>query len=187
MVDFKIHDLSTAPEASKPFLEASQKKFGAIPNLIGILADSPQAVDAYMALARLAGETSFSPIERTLVWMTINYDAKCHYCMAAHTAIAKGEKIPDDVVEATRTGSPQQDPRLEALRQFTLQVVHERGWVSDKDQQAFLDAGFSRQNILELVTIAAQKLISNYVNHLAKTPVDKPFQAFAWEAEGAKT
>ena len=173
------------PEASKPVLDAAQKKYGSIPNLFGVLAESPQAVNAYMALSGLAAETSFSPIERTLVWMTINYDAKCHYCMAAHSAIAKGEKIPDDIVEATRTGSPQQDPKLEALRQFTLKVVHERGWVSDEDQQAFLDAGFSRQNILEVVTIASQKLISNYVNHLAKTPVDKPFQAFAWEAESA--
>ena len=57
----------------------------------------------------------------------------------------------------------------------------ERGEMEDAQVQTFLDAGFTRKNVLEVVLGLSQKVISNYVNHLAETPVDTPFQKFAWE------
>ena len=105
--------------------------------------------------------------------------------MAAHTAIAKGAKVDDAVIQAAREGRAQDDPKLEALRQFALAMVRERGWVDGAPLQAFLDAGFTKAHVLDLITILAQKTISNYVNHIAETPVDRGFQPFAWEKEGA--
>ncbi len=70
--------------------------------------------------------------------------------------------------------------RLEALRTFTLKVVRNRGNVDDNAVQAFLDAGFTKRQILEVVLGVAQKVMSNYTNHLANTPVDAPFKMFAW-------
>ncbi len=71
--------------------------------------------------------------------------------------------------------------KLEALRDFTLQVVRNRGFVSDDDTQAFLDAGFETRHILEVILGVSQKVMSNYTNHFAQTPVDTVFQKFAWE------
>jgi alkylhydroperoxidase family enzyme len=103
----------------------------------------------------------------------------------AHTGLAKLDAVPDDVVEALREGTPVADPKLEALRTFTVQVVRERGWVRDDDVQSFLDAGYTRQHILEVILGMAHKVISNYTNHLAKTPVDAAFKEFAWEKPAA--
>ena len=105
--------------------------------------------------------------------------------MPAHTGIAKMMKVDDAITEALRNETPLPTPKLEALRTFTLAMVRDRGFVSDTDTQAFLDAGFTQTNILEVILGAAQKLMSNYTNHFAKTPVDQVFQKFAWQKKSA--
>lgn len=72
--------------------------------------------------------------------------------------------------------------RTEALCTLTLQLVQNWGLVSDRDQEAFLDAGYTRRQMLEVVLAYSQQIMSNYTNHLANTPLDKPFRKFAWES-----
>ena len=184
MSEFTVHNEDTAPAAAQPTLAAAKAAFGAIPNLIGTLSEAPAAAEAYMDLSRLVGETSFSPTERHVVWFTINAENNCTYCMAAHTAIAKGEQIADDVIETARAVGSYDDPKLEALRRFTLAVVRERGWVPEDELTAFYSAGYDRQQVLEVILIAAHKTISNYVNHFAETPLDAPFAGRKWERQG---
>lgn len=181
MTTFTIHNHASAPEASKPNLEKAQKAFGMVPNLIGVLSESPVAVEAYQAMSSLFQASSFSPTERTVVWLEAIYDNNCEYCMAAHTGIAKGEKVDQAIIEALRNGEPLSDPRLEALRKFTHKMVMDRGWVGAEALQDFLAAGFTKENVLEVVIGVAHKTISNYANHIAATPVDAPFQQHLWE------
>ena len=75
------------------------------------------------------------------------------------------------MIEALRNGTPITNTRIEALRTFTAQVVNNRGWVSDSDVQAFISAGYTQQNILEVILGMAHKVMSNYTNHIANTPV----------------
>ncbi len=181
MADFTIHDLDSAPDAAKELLEKSQKAYGMIPNLHGVMAESPEILAGYQELTRLFSASSLSDVERNVVWLAINVESRCHYCVPAHTAIAKSQGTPDDVINALRDGRPLADPRLEALRIFTIELVRARGFVSDAKVAAFLQAGFDKRQVLDVVLGAAHKLMSNYVNHLADTPVDAPFAAFAWE------
>ena len=181
MSKFTVHTKETAPAEARPALEKAEKTFGRIPNLIGGLSESPVAAEAYLTLSELVGNTSFTPTERHVVWFTVNAYHDCRYCMAAHTAIAKMEKVDNAVIESARNVESYDDPRLESLRRFTLLIVENRGWVDESETDAFLAAGFTRQQILEIVTIVAQKVISNYSNHLIETPVDDPFAKFSWE------
>ncbi len=80
-----------------------------------------------------------------------------------------------------RNETPLPNARLEALRTFTLNVVRNRGNVDDQAVQAFLDAGFSKRQILEVILGVSQKVMSNYINHLAQTPIDNVFQPFEWQ------
>ncbi len=180
MTDFTIHTVETAPDASKPLLEKSQKAFGMVPNLHGVFAESPQALEAYQALSGIFAATSLSKVEQNVVWLAINVEHNCHYCVPAHTAIAKGQRVDDATIEALRCAAPLSDPKLEALRTFTLKVVRQRGEVSDADVQAFLDAGFTKQNILDVIVGVAHKVMSNYANHIVGTPVDAAFAKFDW-------
>ncbi len=182
MTEFTIHTLETAPEQSRPLLEDSKKSFGRVPGLHAVMAEAPALLDGYKHLHRLfQHETSFDKDELTVVWQTINVEHACHYCVPAHTGIAKMMKVDDAISNALRDETALPSARLEALRDFTLAVVRKRGNISDADVRAFLDAGYTQRQILEVVLGVAQKVMSNYTNHLAHTPVDEPMRAFAWE------
>ncbi|MFQ5562189.1 MAG: carboxymuconolactone decarboxylase family protein [Parvularculaceae bacterium] len=180
MAQFDIHDLANTDGERKETLEAVKANYGFVPNLLGGLAEAPAAARAYMAIGGEVMKTSFSPTERHVAWFAVNFYNDCHYCMPAHTAIAKSEGVADDIIEAARTGAPYADARLEALRAFAIKLVDRRGVVADADADAFLEAGFTKQQALEAVLIVTHKTLSNYANHLMKTPVDEPFSAFAW-------
>jgi alkylhydroperoxidase family enzyme len=180
MTTLKVHNIESAPEESKPLLEGSLKGFGMIPGLHGVLASSPQLLKAYQTLHELFTNTSFNPEELTVVWQTINVEHECHYCVPAHTAIAGMMKVDEAITEALRNETPLADSKLEALRTMTLTIVRNRGNVSQADLDAFYAAGYSEQQVLEIILGVSQKVISNYTNHIAHTPVDAPFEKFAW-------
>ncbi|QHQ35745.1 carboxymuconolactone decarboxylase family protein [Algicella marina] len=181
MSDFTIHDLETAPEASRPFLEASLKANGRIPGLHGTMAEAPGLLEGYQKLHQLFLASSLDNDEKTVVWQSINVEHECHYCVPAHTGIAKMMKVSDEITDALRDETPLPTPRLEALRSFTLALVRQRGFVSDTEVETFLAAGYTRQNILEIILGLAQKVMSNYTNHLAQTPVDEVFRKYEWQ------
>ncbi|POA77462.1 carboxymuconolactone decarboxylase family protein [Pseudomonas sp. DP16D-R1] len=181
MKSFKLHDQSSAPEAAKPLLEDSMKSFGMIPGLHAVMAEAPGVLDAYKKLHALFLHTSFDADEKTVVWQSINVEHGCHYCVPAHTGIAKSMKVSDEVTNALRDETPLPNDRLEALRSFTLAVVRNRGEVADADLEAFYAASYEQHHVLEVILGVSQKIMSNYINHIAKTPVDKPFMQFEWK------
>ena len=181
MTTFPSHDLETAPEGSKPLLEKSQKAFGRLPGLHKVLAESPQAYEGYQVLHKLFTETDFDAEELTVVWQTINVEHECHYCVPAHTGIAKMMKVSDEISNALRDETPLPTAKLEALRTFTLQMVRNRGNVTEEQIQTFFAAGYSHRAILDVVLGLAQKTMSNYINHMAQTPVDEVFHPLLWK------
>ncbi len=181
MTQFNVYDENTAPVESQTILARVRKSLGFLPNLFGVLAEAPTAVEAYGTLNELFMRSSFTPQERHVIWFANIYENDCAYCMAAHTGIASLEKVPEGVIKAARSGKPYADNRLEALRQFTRSVVVDRGWVSDEELETFLAAGFNRQHVLEVVVGVAHKVISTYTNHIAKTPLDAAFKRNAWQ------
>ncbi|SLN62840.1 carboxymuconolactone decarboxylase family protein [Ruegeria meonggei] len=181
MANFPSHDLTTAPEGSKPLLEKSQAAFGRLPGLHKVMSESPQHLEGYQVLHHLFLQTDFDNDEKTVVWQTINVANECHYCVPAHTGIAKMMKVSDDITEALRNETPLPNAKLEALRTFTLQMMDQKGNVTDAQLQAFFDAGYSHRAVLDVVLGLAQKTMSNYVNHMAQTPVDEVMRGFLWE------
>ena len=180
-MSFPSHDLETAPEASKPLLENSQKAFGRLPGLHKVLAESPQAYEGYQLLHKLFTETDFNADELTVVWQAINVENECHYCVPAHTGIAKMMKVSEEITDALRNETALPNAKLEALRTFTVQLLRQRGNATPEQMQAFFDAGYGHRAVLDIILGMAQKTMSNYVNHLAKTPVDQVFHPLLWE------
>ncbi|MEX1222551.1 MAG: carboxymuconolactone decarboxylase family protein [Idiomarina sp.] len=181
MAEYKLHDKSSAPEKSKTLLENSEQAFGMIPNLHAVMAESPELLEGYQKLHELFQNTRYNADELSVVWLSISAEHECRYCMAAHTGIAKSTDVSDNIISALRNGEKLPNDKLEALRSFTLTLVRNRGHASNDDLQAFHDAGYDKRHVLEIVVGIAQKVMSNYTNHLAATPVDKPFEKFSWE------
>lgn len=186
MTDFKTHTVETAPETAKPFLEGAQKNYGFVPNLLGTMAEAPALLEGYMTLGGILQKTNLSETERQIILMTNNRLNGCTYCMAAHTTISQGAGVADDVIDALRNDTPIADDKLEALRQFSITVNETRGWPSDADVSALIEAGYTRQTVLEVVLATAFKVLSNYTNHIAETELDPAFVPNKWSATDAK-
>jgi len=116
-----------------------------------------------------------------VVWQTINVENECHYCVPAHTGIAKMMDVSDDIIEPLRNETPLPSDKLEALRTFTLAVMNKQGNVSKEDLEAFYSAGYGKRQVLDVILVLSQKTMSNYINHIAETPIDEPFKKFEWQ------
>lgn len=185
MTLFTVHSIDSAPAGSKARLEAVHKAWGFTPKLQGTLAESPLALSAYDGLfTAVAAETTFSPAELQLVYLTVSVLHACEYCTMGHTWLARNAHMDEGVIQALRNRAPVTDARLQALRLFTETVVRERGFAGDAAVDAFLAAGFTKAQVLEVVTIIAVKTISNYTNHLTHTPKEGFMSdpALAWTA-----
>ncbi|QHS12353.1 MULTISPECIES: carboxymuconolactone decarboxylase family protein [unclassified Shewanella] len=180
MTAFTIHTVDTAPEGSKAMLEGAKKQMGMVPNLFGVLAESPSTLQAYQQLHQAFLDTSFNPEELTVVWQTINVEHECGYCVPAHTGIAHSMKVDPALTEALRNKAAMPNAKLQALQDATLSIVRNRGNISEAELAAFYAAGYGQQQVLEIILGLSQKVISNYTNHVAKTPVDDAFKKFTW-------
>jgi AhpD family alkylhydroperoxidase len=132
----------------------------------------------------IAEKTTLTPQERNIVYLAIIYENECTYCMAGHTNLSRMAKVDNDAIAAVREGRAIADSKLEALRQFAAKMTRQRGFVSEADVTSFKAAGYDNRAVLDLLVLAATKLISNYTNHLAQTPNDPFMKGAEWTAPG---
>ncbi len=181
-------DAETADPRVREILEATRKAIGMVPNMYLRIGVSPGALETYrLGYERFRKESGFTPAEQEVVFLTVSFENGCEYCVAAHSVIADtASRVPREVTEAIRSGAEIPDPKLRALAAFTRTMVAKRGRPSSEDVAAFVAAGYSERQVLEIVLAVAVKTISNWVNHVFDTPVDKPFQARAWTPPKAR-
>jgi uncharacterized peroxidase-related enzyme len=184
-MSFQIHTLETAPAAAREGLGRLVQSYGFLPNLAGVIAESPAALNGLLALmgAFDSKEMSLGPLERQIVLLTASVRNRCAYCAAAHGMMANMNGLDRREVETLQQGGPLRDARLNALRRFVEAVLDKRGWVEAADLEPFFAAGFTRAQVLEVVSGVALKTFTNYVNHIANPPVNAQFAPFlpAWE------
>ena len=163
-------------------LRESQTKLGFVPNMYGVMANSPGLLDTYVhGYERFRALSGFTQAEQEVVLLAVSRENGCTYCVAAHSFIAdKMSGVPEDVTNAIRDGRSIPDAKLAVLHDFTRTMVTKRGLPDTADVNAFLAAGYSEQQILEIVLAIAVKTLSNYANHLFHTPVDTLFAGRTW-------
>jgi AhpD family alkylhydroperoxidase len=182
MTAYPIHTTESAPEGSKPLVDAVAKKMGFVPNLIGVLAEAPAALETYLGVMDIFERSSLNHAEKQTVLLSASIVNNCTYCMAAHSTLAVMKKVPSQIIEALRDGTPLPDPKLEALAALTRSIVETRGWPTQETQQAFFAAGYDKRTYLEVLVGVTVKTLSNYVNHAADTPLDTVFEPMRWAA-----
>lgn len=178
---FQIYDMNTATAAARPILEQVVRHYQFIPNALGAMAESPEAVRAYLMLDELAGENTLSEAGRHVAFLTISREHNCAYCVAAHTAFAQMDGLDGDHIQALRQGNPLSDPQLNALQEFVTALIHSNGNPSEEQVAVFLKNGYTRRNILEIITMNAHKLIAIYANRVMGTDLDQALQGASWK------
>jgi len=166
MNNYKLYAETTAPEGARQTLQEVKSNYGFIPNLMATMAESPALLKAYAMISQIFEETSFSNTEKQLVLLAASHENECYYCMAAHSTVALMHKVPASIIDALRDG------------------VRNRGHATDKEVQAFLDAGYTRTHIFDVLVGIGMKTLANYTNHIADTPLDVAFQPQEWQKAG---
>jgi uncharacterized peroxidase-related enzyme len=175
-----IHTAETAHPDAKDRLLTAQKNNGFLPNLIGVLANAPTALETYQVVGAINARSGLSAAEREVVQITAATRNGCGFCVAGHTALARKKlAMPEDIIQALRNTNALNDPKLNALAQFTLAVIDLKGQVADDELKDFLDAGYTQANALEVVLGVSLATLCNYANNLAKTPINPELQAYA--------
>ncbi|MFN3613221.1 MAG: carboxymuconolactone decarboxylase family protein [Rubrimonas sp.] len=177
---FPLHDETTAPEAAQAALAATRKNFGMIPNLERVMANAPALLTGYSTLWDLFDETSLNPIERQVVYLTANFENDCEYCVPWHSLLAQKAGMDRGDLDALRTGGKLQTEKLDALHRFAKALIQERGNVAPAQLDAFLAAGYTHAQALEVVLGLAVKVMSNYTNSIAGTPLDAAVEKLRW-------
>jgi uncharacterized peroxidase-related enzyme len=181
MAEFEIHTVESAPKESRATLEEVEDQYGFIPNLLRVMAESPQAVRSYWTLGRELNRVSLTPIEQQVVMLTVSLVNRCPYCMAAHSLTARLAGMSDEDIDAIRNCKALGDPRLEALRTFACTITEQRGWVKSAVTEKFLSAGFTKAQVFEVMLGIAYKTMSNYTNHVVGTLLDKQYKEMEWQ------
>ena len=173
MPRLKAIETSEAEPKAKALLEGVQKKLGMTPNLMRTMANSPAALEAYLAFGNALGKGVLGPKMREQIALTVSEQNGCQYCLSAHSALGKMVGLSDEEIADSRRGASP-DRKTEAVLQFARKVVTEHGWVSDDDMGSVRAAGTSDAEIAEVVAHVAANIFSNYFNHMAGTEVDFP-------------
>ncbi|KMK50826.1 alkylhydroperoxidase [[Actinobacillus] muris] len=181
MSNFQIHTLETAPHEVKEALEAVQTTNGFIPNLIGVLANAPTALETYRTVGAINGRNSLTPTEREVVQITAAVVNGCGFCVAGHTKISlKQLQIPQDIVQALRaTARIESDLKLDTLARFTLAVILQKAKLSQAQLNEFFAAGYTQQNALDVILGVSLATLCNYANNIANTPINPELQDYA--------
>ena len=166
MTDFTFHTLDTATADAKPILESIQQGYGFMPNLFAYMAEASTTLEAYLALNQLVEKTSLTPGQQQVALLAASIQNECEFCTVAHRAIGKMKNANQQSLDALHTNSDISDASDAALASFTKAMVKSRGRVTDAEMDAFLNAGFTKQNIFEVVLIVSIKTLSNYINHM---------------------
>lgn len=172
--DFPIHTLDSAPQGARPALQQLKESVGTIPNLAAAMAESPPLIHAFVTLRRdLETDGTFSAVERELLSLVNAAENDCRYCVAIHATFGKKAGLPNAAIDALRSGRAPDDPRLAALATFARRVLRSRGDVGGGDLAAFVAAGFTKAQALEVIARLALSVMANYAGHMTHVPPDE--------------
>ena len=145
------------------------------------MAGSPALLKSYYDTQNnLKNHGKLTQEEINVVQMAIAVENKCEYCTAGHTMAGQAFfKTPMEVMQCIRDREALKTPKLNALRNFAIRVYMSRGELKQEDFNKFLRAGYSRDHALDVVACVSAKVMSNYTNSLAKTPIDEPLKPLA--------
>jgi uncharacterized peroxidase-related enzyme len=157
----------------KALFDEIEKKMGAVPNIFTGMAAGPVLLKAYLQLDELIESGTLTPAEQDIVRLVVSQYNGCRYCLAAHTKTGSMHGLSEEQISAVRRGNPQ-DEKHRALVAFAQRILQTKGFLADEDLTAYRAAGYTDEQVCEVITIIGQKMMSNYFNHIHQTELDFP-------------
>ncbi len=172
MTKFTVPTRGEVSENNQAIFDNLQKGLGMVPNLYAYYAKNETALGDYLALQNR--KSTLKAKEREVINLVTSQINGCRYCQSAHTVIGKMNGFTDEQIIELRKGSASFDPKLDALVKFTASIVENRGRATEESKQAFFDAGYNEANMIDVVIVVGDKIISNYIHNLTGFEIDFP-------------
>lgn len=172
MTRFTVPTRDTVSEGNQALFDALQGKLGFVPNLYATFALSRNALGTYLALQ--SAKSSINAKAREVINLVVSQYNECRYCLAAHTALGKMNGLTDAQILEIRAGTASFDAKLDPLARLTRALVAKRGHVDGGAIDAFFAAGWTRENLIDVIMTVGDKIISNYLHAATDIPVDFP-------------
>ncbi|SPB14164.1 peroxidase-like protein [Caballeronia novacaledonica] len=161
------------PAESKSVVDAISKQLKLTPNLFRVMAQSPSALNGWAGLQASLAKT-LDVKTRDGIALAVSQINECQYCLSAHTYVAsRFAGLSDDEIALNRRGLSE-SPRIAAAVAFARALMQTRGKIADSDLDAVRAAGYSDANIVEIIALSAQFMLTNFVNNVFETEIDFP-------------
>ncbi|SFR31315.1 uncharacterized peroxidase-related enzyme [Robiginitalea myxolifaciens] len=172
MSQFTIPTREEVSPANQAIFDNLNKNLGFVPNLYAYYAKNETALADYLSLQNR--KSTLRAKEREVINLVVSQINGCRYCQSAHTALGKLNGFTDEQILEIRTGEAAFDAKLDALARFTAEVTLNRGNASQEAKDAFFNAGYTEANLIDVVIVIGDKVISNYIHNLADFAIDFP-------------
>ncbi|MBX9662431.1 carboxymuconolactone decarboxylase family protein [Novosphingobium sp.] len=172
MTAFTVPTRDTVSAGNQGLFDALNGQLGFVPNLYATLAHSNNALGTYLALQ--SAKSSINAKAREVVNLVVSQVNDCAYCLAAHTALGKMNGFSDAQILEIRAGSLASDAKLDALARLTRSIAVNRGQADEALVDAFFAAGWTKENLVDVIVTIGDKMITNYLHAVTKVPVDFP-------------
>ncbi len=182
---FEVQTIDSAPEGSRAPLEKLQQAFGMVPNVAGVIANSPVLANIFVPLFAGVHNGTFTEAEIQTLLLTNAVTNACAWAVAFHSYLALKAGLDPADVQAIRERRWPAEPRIAALSAYARALIEKRGHVGDAAVAAFLSAGFTPDQALETLAVSAASTITNYTLNIAEPPLEPVFQKHAWRPETA--
>ena len=172
MNTFTIPTAATVSPANQAIFDNLRKGLGMVPNLYATFAHSEHALGNYLTLQN--GKSSLTAKEREVINLVVSQVNECAYCLAAHTVLGGMVGFTPEQIIAIRKGGAAFDARLDALARLVKSAAEHRGHAAPALVEAFFAAGYTEGNLVDVVMVIGDKIITNYLHALTQVPVDFP-------------
>lgn len=172
MKEFQVPTREQVSPTNQAIFDNLNKGLGFVPNLYAYYAKNDTALNDYLALQNR--KSTLKAKEREVVNLVVSQVNGCRYCQSAHTVLGKMNGFSEDQILEIRSGKATFDAKTNALATFTKAVAENRGNIDNASKQAFFDAGYTEANMIDVVMVIGDKIISNYIHNLTQFPIDFP-------------
>lgn len=169
---FTVPTRAEVSPANQTIFDNLKNGLGFVPNLYAYYAKNETALGDYLALQNR--KSTLKAKERELINLVTSQINECKYCLAAHTAIGKMNGYSDTQILEIRQGSAGFDTKLDALAKVTAALVQNKGRVNDETKAQFFNAGYTEANLIDVLIVVGDKIISNYLHNFTGFEVDFP-------------
>ncbi len=179
MATFSVPSRADVSANNQNIFDNLQKGLGFVPNLYAYFAKNDTALGDYLTLQNR--KNTLSPKEREIINLVVSQVNECEYCLSAHTALGKKSGFSEEQILEIRNVKASFNPKYDALSKFVADTTINRGKPDSKAVENLLAAGYNEANLVDIVIVIGDKVITNFLYSITKIPIDFPL-AVALEA-----